>query len=77
MQWASKRARGRFCDGELTAAISGGRRGERRRGGDAGLPGSCRAVGRKRELWRSRDPYEAEAGLACRLQLGKEDLAKF
>ena len=36
-----------------TAVVVGARRGERRRGGDAGLPGSCGAVGRKRELWRS------------------------
>ena len=36
-----------------TATMVGARRGERRRGGDAGLPGSCGAVGRKRELWRS------------------------
>ena len=41
-----------------TAMMVGARRGERRRGGDAGLPGSCGAVGRKRgsrrSLWASR-----------------------
>ena len=37
----------------LTATVVGVRRGERRRGGDAGLPGTRGAVGRKRELWRS------------------------
>ena len=36
-----------------TATVVGVRRGERRRGGDAGLPGSCEAVGRKRESRRS------------------------
>ena len=36
-----------------TATVVGARRGERRRGGDAGLPGSCGAVGRKRGSWRS------------------------
>ena len=36
-----------------TATMVGARRGERRRGGDAGLPGSCGAVGRKRESRRS------------------------
>ena len=36
-----------------TATVVGARRGERRRGGDAGLPGSCGAVGRKRESRRS------------------------
>ena len=36
-----------------TATVIGARRGERRRGGDAGLPGTRGAVGRKRELWRS------------------------
>ena len=36
-----------------TAMMVGARRGERRRGGDAGLPGSCGAVGRKRGSWRS------------------------
>ena len=36
-----------------SATVIGVRRGERRRGGDAGLPGTRGAVGRKRELWRS------------------------
>ena len=36
-----------------SATVIGARRGERRRGGDAGLPGTRGAVGRKRELWRS------------------------
>ena len=36
-----------------SATVVGVRRGERRRGGDVGLPGSCGAVGRKRGLWRS------------------------
>ena len=36
-----------------SATVVGVRRGERRRGGDAGLPGTRGAVGRKRELWRS------------------------
>ena len=36
-----------------SATVVGARRGERRRGGDAGLPGTRGAVGRKRELWRS------------------------
>ena len=31
----------------LTATTVGARRGERRRGGDAGLPGSCGSVERK------------------------------
>ena len=35
------------------ATVIGVRRGERRRGGDAGLPGTRGAVGRKRKLWRS------------------------
>ena len=36
-----------------STTVVGARRGERRRGGDAGLPGTRGAVGRKRELWRS------------------------
>ncbi len=36
-----------------TATTVGARRGERRLGGDVGLPGSCGAVGRKRGSWRS------------------------
>ena len=36
-----------------TAMMVGARRGERRRGGDAGLPGTRGAVGRKRESRRS------------------------
>ena len=36
-----------------TATVVGARRGERRRGGDAGLPGTRGAVGRKRESRRS------------------------
>ena len=31
----------------LTATMVGARRGERRRGGDAGLPGSCGSVERE------------------------------
>ena len=36
-----------------SATVVGARRGEQRRGDDAGLPGSCGAVGRKRGSWRS------------------------
>ena len=36
-----------------TVMMVGARGGEWRRGGDAGLPGSCGAVGRKRGSWRS------------------------
>ena len=36
-----------------TATVVGARRGERRRGGDAGLPGTRGAVGRKKESRRS------------------------
>ena len=36
-----------------TATVVGARRGERRRGGDAGLPRSCEAVGRKKKSRRS------------------------
>ena len=53
LQWASKRARGRAGDDEFDGDDDRSRRGERRRGGDAGLPGTRGAVGRKRGLWRS------------------------